>query len=132
MDEKALKSIPLFASLSKSERRQVAMCTDEIDMSEGEVLVNNGDFAYEFFVIREGTAEVRRDGQLVAALGPGDFLGEMAAITNARRNASVVAQCPMRVVVMTARDLRRIEATMPAVAEQIRQAISARSEVLGG
>jgi CRP-like cAMP-binding protein len=130
MDEKALKSIPLFASLSKSERRQVASFTDEIELTEGEVLVNEGDFAYEFFIIEEGSAEVLRDGKHVADLGPGDFLGEIGAIEKTQRNASVVAASPMRVVVMTARDLRHVEHEMPGVARQIRDAISARSEVL--
>jgi CRP/FNR family cyclic AMP-dependent transcriptional regulator len=130
MDEKALKSIPLFASLSKSERQQVASSTDEVELTEGEVLVNEGDFAYEFFIIEEGTAEVLRDGKHVAELGPGDFLGEIGAIEKTQRNASVVAASPMRVVVMTARDLRHIDHEMPAVAQQIRDAIAARSDVL--
>jgi CRP/FNR family cyclic AMP-dependent transcriptional regulator len=132
MDEKALKSIPLFASLSKSERRQVASWTDEVDVTEGKALVKEGEFAYEVFIIEEGTAEVVRDGKRVAELGPGDFLGEMGAIRQARRNASVVAKSPMRVVVMTARDFRRLEHEMSGVAQQIRDAIAARSEVLAG
>jgi cAMP-dependent protein kinase regulator len=132
MDEKALKSIPLFASLSRSERRQVASWTDEVDVTEGKALVKEGEFAYEVFIIEEGTAEVVRDGKRVAELGPGDFLGEMGAIRQARRNASVVAKSPMRVVVMTARDFRRLEHEMSAVAQQIRDAIAARSEVLAG
>src|ERR687885_453322 len=101
MDEKALKSIPLFASLSRSERRQVASWTDEVDVTEGKALVKEGEFAYEVFIIEEGTAEV-------------------------------VAKSPMRVVVMTARDFRRLEHEMSAVAQQIRDAIAARSEVLAG
>ena len=132
MDEKALKSIPLFASLSKSERRQVASCTDEVEVPEGKVLVNEGDFAYEFFVIEEGTAGVLRAGERVAELGPGDFLGEMGAIERVPRNATVVAQSPMKVVVMTAREFRHIESEMPAVAQQIRDAIAARSAALTG
>jgi CRP/FNR family cyclic AMP-dependent transcriptional regulator len=130
MDQQALKSIPLFASLSKSERERVASCTDEVDVRKDEVLVREGAFAYEFFVIQEGTAEVLRRGEHVAQLGPGDFLGETGAITKARRNASVVAQCPMRCVVMTARDLRIIDHEIPRVAQQIRDAITARSTML--
>ena len=132
MDEKTLKSIPLFGSLSKSERQRVAACTDEIDLTEGKVLVHQGEFAYEFFVIEEGTAEVLRNDQHVADLHPGDFLGEMGAVSKAPRNATVVAQSPMRVAVMTARDLRRIDAEMPDVAQQIQNAISSRSEILVG
>jgi CRP-like cAMP-binding protein len=125
VDEKALKSIPLFASLSKSERQQVASRTDEVELTEGEALVKEGDF-----IIEEGTAEVLRAGKHVAELGPGDFLGEIGAIEKTTRNASVVAASPMKVVVMTARDLRHIDQEMPGVARQIRDAISARTEEL--
>src|SRR5437868_2968932 len=108
MDEARLKSIPLFASLSKRELRQVAHCTDEVDVGEGKPLMSQGESAYEFFVIEEGTAEVTADGRSVARLGPGDFLGEMGAIEHAKRSASVVATSPMTVIVMTDRDLRHL------------------------
>jgi CRP-like cAMP-binding protein len=130
VDEKALKSIPLFAGLSKKELRRVASCTDEIDVDAGMQLVREGSFAYEFFVIREGTAAVMRDDTPIAQLGPGDFLGEMGAISRERRNASVVATCPMTLVVMTARDLRVIDGEIPKVAAQIRDAIASRSALL--
>lgn len=130
MDQNALKSIPLFASLSKDERQRVASCTDEVDVAEREVLVREGAFAYEFFIIREGTAEVVRGDAHIAQLGPGDFLGETGSITKERRNASVVAECPMRVLVMTARDLRIIDHEIPRVAQQLRDAIHDRAQVL--
>ena len=38
-------------------------------MSEGEHLVEEGDYAYEFMAIEEGTAEVRRGESVVAELG---------------------------------------------------------------
>jgi CRP/FNR family transcriptional regulator, cyclic AMP receptor protein len=132
MDERSLRSIPLFASLSRDERARVASCSDEVDVRQDEVLVLEGAFAYEFFVIREGTAEVRRKGEHVAQLGPGDFLGETGALTKTRRNASVIAQCPMRVIVMTARDLRIIDHEIPVVAQQLRDAIIDRAQVLTG
>jgi CRP-like cAMP-binding protein len=75
MDESELRSIPLFQSLTSEERRAIAPHADEIDVPEGTELVRQGEFAYEFFVIEEGTAEVNRDGEHVAELGPGDFLG---------------------------------------------------------
>lgn len=132
MKEETLKSIPLFASLSKSERQRIASCTDEVEVRAEETLVREGSFAYEFFVISEGTAEVRRKGEHVAQLGPGDFLGETGAITKARRNASVIAECPMRVLVMTARDLRIIDHEIPRVAQALRDAIIDRGQVLTG
>jgi CRP-like cAMP-binding protein len=130
MDESRLASIDLFSSLSKRERSEIASRADEIDVGEGTHLVREGEFAYEFFVIEEGSAEVLRGGEHVADLGPGDFLGEMGIVTQAPRNASVVARSQMRVLVMTEQDFRGIARTFPAVAEQIREAVRERCEPL--
>ena len=126
MDPARLKSIPLFAALSDRERAQVARWADEVDVAEGKHLVDEGQFAYEFFVIEEGTAEVRHGEDTVASLGPGDFFGEIALLEHVRRTASVVATSPMRAIVMFARDFRAMEAELPDVAARIRQAIEER------
>src|SRR5687767_10825168 len=106
MEESQLRTVPLFESLSSEERRAIAGLADEIDVPEGHQLVRQGDFAYEFFVIEEGSAEVLRDGEHVADLGPGDFLGEMGIVSKAVRNATVVTTSPTRVIVMTEQAMR--------------------------
>lgn len=128
MDEGRLKSIPLFASLSHQERRQVAHWADEVDIPEGERLVNLGAFAHEFFAIIEGEAEVTREGDHLADLGPGDFFGEIALVEAERRTATVTAKTPMKVVVMFGRDFRQMEASMPHVADQVKEAIEERKK----
>ena len=114
MDESRLAGIPLFAECSPQERRKISMLADEVDVAEGKRLIAQGTFAFEFFVIEEGTADVLVGGEKIAELGPGDFLGEMGVMAKSRRNASVVATSPMVVIVMTARDLRHVEREMPA------------------
>ena len=94
MDESSLRSVPLFDSLSSDERRAIAQHADEIEAPEGTELVRQGEFAYEFFVLEDGTAEVVRDGEQVAELGPGDFLGEMGIVSQAVRNATVRTTSP--------------------------------------
>jgi CRP-like cAMP-binding protein len=126
MDERRLEAIPLFASLSDRERRQVAHWADEVDIGQGQRLVNQGAFAHEFFVILEGEAEVTREGQHLTDLGPGDFFGEIALETADRRTATVTAKSPMTVVVMFGRDFHQMESSMPQVADQIKQAIEER------
>src|ERR671916_1897579 len=106
MDEAPLRVIPLFAALGKKERRELARQGDEVEVEPGRHLVREGEFAYEFFAIEEGTAEVRRGEQLLAELGPGDFFGEMGVISDARRNATVIATSPVKVIVMTAQAFR--------------------------
>lgn len=126
MDEAHLESIPLFAGLSRKERRMVAQRADEVDVEAGREIVREGDFPYEFFAIREGTAEVKRGEQHLAEIGPGDFFGEMGLLENAPRNASVITRSPMTAVVMTGSAFRQVDREFPEVAKKIRRAIDER------
>ena len=132
MDEAHLREIPLFASLSKDERRRVAMFADELEVPEGTELLHEGDIAWEFFAIEEGQAEVLHDGRHVADLEPGDFMGEIAALDHSRRRASVVAKSPMKLMVMTDYDFRRLTHEVPALAARIREVIEQRTAQLVG
>ena len=130
MDEKRLESIPIFAGLSKKQRRAVAQQADEVDIKEGRQLVREGDFAYEFFAIEDGKAEVRRGEQFLAELGQGDFFGEMGLVGDVPRTASVIATTPMTVIVMTGSAFRQVDRDHPEVASQIRKAIEERCRQL--
>jgi CRP-like cAMP-binding protein len=130
MDESQLQSIPLFDSLPRDGRRLVAQHTDEVDVAEGTQLVRQGEFAYEFFVIEEGAAEVLRDGEHVADLGPGDFLGEMGIVGKAVRNATVTTTTDSKVIVMTGQALRSISQSNADVASRIQAAVEERCQAL--
>jgi CRP-like cAMP-binding protein len=132
MDEERLRRLPLFSSLSKHELREVMSHADEVNVGEGRQLISQDDFAYELFVIEAGTAQVIQDGKWVAELGPGDFMGEMGVVARARRNASVIATSPMRLIVMTDRDFREINRKMPSVADRISAKVEERSRALAG
>ena len=130
MDEKRLGSLPLFTSLSKAERRKVAQWADEVDVPEGKELVREGEFPYEFFVIEEGTADVRVGERSVGTLGQGDFFGEMGLVEHVRRRATVVATSPLTAMVMTGGAFREMGREMPAVEERIRAAVEERCRAL--
>jgi CRP-like cAMP-binding protein len=126
VDEKHLESVPLFAGLGRKERRTVAQLADEIDVGEGTKLAREGDFAYEFFVIRDGTAEVTHEGEQLAELGPGDFFGEVGIFASERRTADVTATSPMDLIVLTPGALRAIDREHPEVHAKICDAIDSR------
>jgi CRP-like cAMP-binding protein len=121
-----LKTVPLFASLSRKELEQVAQWAEEVDVREGESVVGQDAFGYEFFVIEDGHADVVQDGRQIRTLGPGDFFGEIALLESDRRTASVVARSPMRLVVLHRREFRHIQHEMPDVAAKIEEAIRER------
>jgi len=123
---KLLQRVPLFAGCSKSELKELAMTADEIDLREGRVLTKEGSPGREFFVLVEGTARVTRKGRKVADLGPGDWFGEIALITDAPRTATVTATSPVDVLVITDRRFRRVVETMPSIAIKVLASVGER------
>jgi len=121
-----LKKVPLFAGCSKSELRQLAKVADELDLREGTVLTREGRPGREFFVLIDGTAEVRKKSKKIADLGPGDWLGEIALITDSPRTATVTATSPLDVLVITDRRFRSVVETMPSIALKVLARIGER------
>src|SRR6059058_2858928 len=100
MDAKQLEGVGFFSGLS---------------VGAGEKLATEGEFAHEFFVIAEGSADVTHDGRTIAELGPGDFFGEIGLLETERRTANVVATTAMRVIVMFGREFKQMEREMPSM-----------------
>jgi CRP-like cAMP-binding protein len=126
MDVALLTEIPAFAELSDDERRAIATWAHEVSVSEGAVVVNEGDYSYEFFAILSGTAEVLRGGDKVADLGPGDFFGEIGVVERGLRGATVRATSGMRLLTLTSWDLRRLQKDAPGAIEAINEVLEAR------
>ena len=130
MDEAALRRIQLFDGLSRKQRKLLAMRIDEVDVPAGKVLCCKGKTADEFFVIEEGTAKVVRDGQYLDALGPGDFFGEMGLLDDVPRNADVIAETPLTVMVLRGPALKELERDAPRLARRLRRSVQQRREWL--
>jgi CRP/FNR family cyclic AMP-dependent transcriptional regulator len=130
MDEAVLRRIELFAGLSRKQRKLLATRFDEVDVRPGKVLCCKGKTADEFFVIEDGTARVVRDGQYLDELGPGDFFGEMGVLEGAPRNADVIAETPLTVMVLRGPALRELEREAPELARRIRRSVEQRREWL--
>jgi CRP/FNR family cyclic AMP-dependent transcriptional regulator len=121
-----LKKVPLFAGCSKSELRQLAQTADEVDLRQGTVLTREGRLGREFFVLIDGTAEVTKKGKKIAQLGPGDWLGEIALITDSPRTATVTATSPLDVLVITDRRFRSVVESMPSIAMKVLASVGQR------
>jgi len=121
-----LKGIPLFEKFSEDELRQIAPFAEEKSVEEGDVLVREGDYSYQFVAIEEGAAKVTRGGETLAELGPGDFFGEIGLLEKSLRTATVEATSPMRLITLTGWDLARVEKAMPEAIEELHQAIEER------
>jgi CRP-like cAMP-binding protein len=127
MDAADLRLIPLFDALSPKERDQLAAWMDVVDLPSGKRLIEEGVLAYDFLVIKQGTAEVLQDGRHVRDLGPGDYLGEIGLLQDdRRRTATVVTTSPVQAIAMAGPQFRAMVREIPTVAERIRTTISQR------
>jgi CRP-like cAMP-binding protein len=126
IDPRRLAELPSFAEFSDEERARASNFLQEIDVPAGAEVVVQGDFAYEFFVVAGGTAEVRENGIRVADLGRGDFFGELGLMVTGRRTASVVSTSPMKLFALFDQDFRRLEHELPHFAQSLRDACGER------
>lgn len=121
-----LKKVPLFAGCSKAELKELALVADELDLKEGRTLVREGRPGREFFILLDGTVRVSRGGRKLNDLGPGEWFGEIALLTDTPRTATVTASSPIRVLVITDRSFRRVVERMPAIALKVLATVSQR------
>ena len=92
-----LENAPLFAGFDRATLRQIAERFDEQNFLANHRIVTGGMQGIEFFFILDGQASVVSDaGETVAQLGPGDFFGEIAALDDGPRTASVRALTALR------------------------------------
>jgi CRP-like cAMP-binding protein len=126
MDAQELGRIPLFSDLAEDDLNALATYADEVTVSEGKHLVDEGGYAYDLFAIIDGQAQVIVGGDVVAELGPGDFFGEAGVLEKQQRNATVVAKTRMRLVTLTGWDLRRMRRQLGPVMEKLEAAIEHR------
>jgi CRP-like cAMP-binding protein len=121
-----IKAVPLFSGCSKKELRQIATMADEIDFKPGKVLIKEGSPGREFFVLVRGTADVSRGGKLLDTMGPGEFFGEMALLTNEPRSATVTTVTTVDTLVLTAANFKRLVTTNPLIGLKVMRAVAER------
>jgi CRP-like cAMP-binding protein len=126
MDEAKLRDIPMFAKLSRKQRKLLALRADEVEVEPGTLVCRKGESANELYVIEEGSAKVVRDEQYLDELGPGDFFGEMGVLDDAPRNAHVVATTPMTLMILSGAALKELQREKPELARQISSTIEQR------
>ncbi|MBA2475849.1 MAG: cyclic nucleotide-binding domain-containing protein [Actinobacteria bacterium] len=96
-----LQRVPLFADLDRRELQQVAESMKQRTFKAGDVVAQEGSGGVGFFVIEDGQARVTVRGAERGALGPGDYFGEIALISEGERSATVTAETDLRCYGMT-------------------------------
>lgn len=133
-DMKDLGWVPLFAALTPADAAALVSRAQERRLEAGELLIEQWDAGREVFVIVDGAFTVHSDGRRLNTVGPGDFVGELAALDwgagyGALRNAEVRAETSGTVLVFTpelfAVAMRRSPAALELVERTARERLAA-------
>jgi CRP-like cAMP-binding protein len=122
----AIAGMSLFADLEAAQLQSVAHLFEERFFPEGEKILRQGIRGSAFYVILEGDAQVIVDGQPRAALGRGEFFGEVSILLGEPPVADVVALRPLRCLVIAGPGVRPFLLDYPPVAYRMVQALARR------
>jgi len=121
-----LASVPVFSKCTKKQLQEIGEVATELVLPPGKVLAREGEVGFEVFMLLDGTASVTRDGQPVATLAAGDFVGELAVLSGHPRNATVAAESELRILVLTHAGLDQLLDDIPGLAKHLLYEVSAR------
>jgi CRP/FNR family cyclic AMP-dependent transcriptional regulator len=121
-----LRRVPLFSTLTNKDLTRIAKATDELDFEAGHQLIAEGESGSEAYVLVSGTVSVSRHGTVIAALGAGEIIGELALLDNTERTASVVCETACSALVLDRRHFVPLLEDTPALAIKLLQALAGR------
>lgn len=118
-----LSESPLFSPITPEDRAHLIALFNWKTFNAGEYVFREGDPPDDFYVVQSGQVEVTKKGAAaaLATLGPGEFFGEYAMITNAPRSASIRALEKTILAVLTREGLKQLLQGRPAVAEVLKR-----------
>ena len=86
---------PLFRYLSESERQRLEGAATVIELEDGQTIIREGERDSRLYAVEQGVLEIVAPGdRVIAAVGPGEVLGEVSFIDDSPRAASVRAAAP--------------------------------------
>lgn len=130
--ERALERVPLFAPLSHELLHEVAMHTQRRLYAPGELVIQQGDYDEELFVVEKGELAVLIDlhagMKQVATVKEGQFFGEMSLMTGEVRSATVRAEGEVTLLVVSKETLQPILEASPELAQEISEVLAEREK----
>jgi CRP/FNR family cyclic AMP-dependent transcriptional regulator len=121
-----LGKVPLFSSCTSRELSKIASLITEIDVPAEKVLTREGEPGRECFVIADGGMKVTLRGRRIATLGPGELFGEMSLLDMGPRAATVTAETPAKLYVLSPRDFSALLEDVPTVGRKILRTLARR------
>jgi CRP-like cAMP-binding protein len=121
-----LRKVPSFVDCSDDELVAIDGLMTEVSIPAGHAITKQGKVGRDFIIIEEGHATVSKDGEEVAGVMAGSFVGELALLDQNRRNATVTAVTPVRAYVLNSAEFRALLERSPTLRAKIEKAAAER------
>ncbi len=121
-----LRSVPLFSGCSTKELERVAKASEEIVMTQGTLIVDQGQTGREAFVILDGEVLIKRNNRKVATLGPGAIVGELSLLDHGPRTATAVCETDCTLLVIDQRRFLSVIDHIPALSHKLLATLAGR------
>ena len=121
-----VRRVPPFSECSDDELAIVVNNTNDHRAAPGAILTEEGRSGREWIVIMSGSAVVRVCGSIVARLGPGDVIGEVALLDHGVRTATVIAETEVTALVANTAEFDRILTYVPSVTRSLLATLARR------
>ncbi|MBY4675034.1 cation:proton antiporter [Marinobacterium arenosum] len=109
-----LSKVPLFSGLDERHRQQIAKLLTPYLAAPGEPVVSKGAVGDCMYFIAGGNVEVQLEPEPVR-LGPGDFFGELALLTEQPRDADVISSGYCQLLVLPVQGFQQLMANEPEI-----------------
>jgi CRP/FNR family transcriptional regulator, cyclic AMP receptor protein len=119
-----LQRVPIFQDLDHRELERISATMKERIFKAGDNVTTEGRGGVGFFVIEDGTAQVSVGGENRRNLGPGDYFGEVALLTDSPRTATITAETDLHCYGMTSWDFKPLVETHSTIAWKLLQAMA--------
>jgi len=107
---------PIWNGLSSQDLNSIVRSAKDLRYNAGEVIVKKGERGVGFYLILDGSVEVKLGEIVLSKLGPGQFFGEMSIIDDEPRSADVITVEPSRCLVLTAWAFESLLSNHPKIA----------------
>jgi CRP/FNR family cyclic AMP-dependent transcriptional regulator len=121
-----LEKNPLWAGLNKKDLQAIIKVSDERKFEAGDIILGKGEGGVGFYLIMDGSVDVKSDSKILAKLGPGHFFGEMAVLDNQPRSAEVIAAEPSRCLIISEWSFKALISQNPRIALKMLQELVRR------
>lgn len=126
----SLKNVPLFSACSKKDLEKVAKAADEITMTAGSIVIDQGDMGREAFIILKGEVTIKRNNRQIATLSDGDVVGELSLLDHGPRTATVTCATDCTLLVIDHRRFINVLDEVPSIAHKLMGSLAARIRIM--